>query len=129
VMIAPRGPAEREGYVAPSPPADVAPPVQARPSGPVSGIAPEQSVAPEPEPPQRQEKPLFRIDILVWAPDAKDRLIYVSGRKYVEGDTMENGAVIEQIVQDGVVVFHQNRRTLIRYESRRAAPADEAAPR
>jgi len=139
LIIAPRGPTEREGYAAPSPPGDAMPPVpapvQARPTGPEASIAPEQPVAPEqrvvPEsgpPRERQAKPPIRIDILVWAPNAKDRLVYVNGRKYVEGDTLENGAIIDQIVQDGVVVFHHDQRTLIRYESRQT-PADGAAPR
>ena len=147
VIITPRGPAERQGYATPSPPADAAPPVQARPNGPESRIAPERPVTPESVPPQplrpptpigesstvpkpdAGEKSLLRIDILVWAPDAKDRLVYVNGRKYVEGDTMEDGAVIEQIVQDGVVVFDHDQRVLIRYESRQTGPAEEAAPR
>lgn len=147
VIITPRGPAEREGYATPSPPADAAPPVPARPNGPESRIAPERPVTPESVPPQplrpptpigesptvpkpdAGEKSLLRIDILVWAPDAKDRLVYVNGRKYVEGDTMEDGAVIEQIVQDGVVVFDHDQRVLIRYESRQTVPAEEAAPR
>jgi general secretion pathway protein A len=131
VIITPRGPAEREGYAAPSPSAGPPPPFQARPSKPEAGIAPEPTVPPESVPPPRpaQEKPALRIDILVWAPDAKDRQVYVNGRKYVEGDTMENGAVIEQIGLDGVVVVHRDQRTLIRYESRRPSPAEETAPR
>jgi len=95
VIITPRGPEERDGYAAPSPRSDAG------------------------------ERPRFRIDILKGGPDAEDRLVYVNGRKYVEGDTMEDGAVIEQIVQDGVVVFDHDQRRLIRYESRQTAPADE----
>src|SRR5439155_25853809 len=107
-------------------------PAQARPTGPESSTAPssapEQPVAPESGPPREgQAKPPIRIDILVWALNAKDRLVYVNGRKYVEGDTLENGAIIDQIVQDGVVVFHHDQRMLIRYESRQT-PAEGAAP-
>jgi len=41
---------------------------------------------------------------------------------------LENGAIIDQIAQDGVVVFHHDQRTLIRYESRQT-PAEGTAPR
>src|SRR5206468_4082501 len=86
-------------------------PAQAPPTLPGLTAAPE-STAPaqtparqaspgEPTTPATQVDPPesgFKIDILVWGPDPKERMVYVNGRKYVEGETMENGAVI---VQDG----------------------------
>ena len=52
----------------------------------------------------------LRIEVLVWAAEPEKRMIYVSGRKYVEGDAIEKGTVIEQIARDGVVLMHQGQR-------------------
>ena len=52
----------------------------------------------------------LRIEVLVWAVEPEKRMIYVAGRKYVEGDAIEKGTVIEQIARDGVVLIHQGQR-------------------
>jgi hypothetical protein len=52
----------------------------------------------------------LRIEVLVWAAEPEKRMIYVAGRKYVEGDAIEKGTVIEQIARDGVVLMHQGQR-------------------
>jgi hypothetical protein len=55
----------------------------------------------------------LRIEVLVWAADPGRRMVYLNGRKYVEGDTIEKGTVIEQIVQDGIVLLHQGQRVRV----------------
>jgi len=46
-------------------------------------------------------------------------MVYVNGRKYVEGEKMENGAVIEEIVEDGIVLAYHGERILVPSDSAR----------
>ena len=132
---APAPSAERRDTSRTSPPPTVPAvptPAQAPPTLPGLTAAPE-STAPaqtparqaspgEPTTPATQVDPPesgFKIDILVWGPDPKERMVYVNGRKYVEGETMENGAVIEHIVEDGIVLAHHGERILVPSDSAR----------
>jgi hypothetical protein len=75
---------------------------------PPPSIEPPQSwVRPEPQPPL--DTPL-KIDMIVWARRPNERMVYVNGHRYVEGDVLENGAVLEEIQQDGVVLIVQGGR-------------------
>ena len=66
-------------------------------------------------PPQELQ---LKIDMLVWATEPRERMVYVNGHKYVEGQTLENGAVLEHIEQDGIVVIQEGRRLRLRSEAR-----------
>lgn len=77
---------------------------------PPPSIEPPQSwVQPEPQPPP--DTPL-KIDMIVWARRPNERMVYVNGRRYVEGDVLEHGAVLEEIQQDGVILIVQGGRRL-----------------
>jgi hypothetical protein len=52
----------------------------------------------------------LRIEVLVWAADPGKRMIFVDGRKYVEGEALQPGTILERIAQDGVVLVHQGQR-------------------
>jgi hypothetical protein len=41
-------------------------------------------------------------------------MIFVNGRKYVEGDTIEGRLRVEEIQEDGVALSEQGRRTTLR---------------
>src|SRR5262249_16613620 len=60
----------------------------------------------------------LKIDMLLWAAEPRDRMVYVNGHKYVEGQTLENGAVLEHIEPDGIVVIQEGRRVRLRSEAR-----------
>jgi hypothetical protein len=121
------------------------PPTQAQPTAPAPAIAPEQPPAPAPPPGRRRrrgalrEPPLvtaspaqlgaveprveieeskLKIEVLVWAADPEKRMVYLNGRKYVEGEALESGAVVEQIDEDGVVLVHQGQRIRVPSEAR-----------
>ena len=64
-----------------------------------------------------QQLPL-KIDMLVWAAEPGQRMVYVNGHKYVEGQTLENGAVLEHIEPDGIVLIQEGRRVRLRSEAR-----------
>jgi hypothetical protein len=56
----------------------------------------------QPQPPA--DTPL-KVDMIVWAPDPRGRMAYVNGHRYVEGQTLENGAVLREIQPDGIIVI------------------------
>ena len=60
----------------------------------------------------------LKIDMLVWAAEPRQRMVYVNGHKYVEGQTLENGAVLEHIEEDGIVLLRGGRRLRLRSEAR-----------
>jgi len=118
------------------------PPAPARPVTPRVGGAPEPA-APADETPRQRRRRLrgdfrpptaspppassqvlpapelqLKIDMLVWAAEPGQRMVYVNGHKYVEGETLENGAVLEQIQEDGIVVIQEGKRLRLRSEAR-----------
>ena len=82
---------------------------------PQSAEPPLAWVQPEPQPPP--DTPL-KIDMIVWAPRPNQRMVYVNGHKYVEGDTLENGAILEDIHQNGVMLIVRGKRIWLRSEVR-----------
>jgi type II secretory pathway predicted ATPase ExeA len=69
------------------------------------------------ETPPPQELPL-KIDMLVWAPEPRERMVYVNGHRYVEGETLANGAILQRIEQDGIIVIQAGQRLRLRSETR-----------
>jgi type II secretory pathway predicted ATPase ExeA len=82
-------------------------------SAPASDTAPPHS--PEQSPLQPSS---LKIDMLVWSTEPRQRMVYVNGRKYVEGQTLESGAVLERIEPDGIVLVQEGRRFRLRSEAR-----------
>jgi type II secretory pathway predicted ATPase ExeA len=70
-----------------------------------------------PRPASSQELEL-KIDMLVWAAEPDQRMVYVNGQKYTEGQTLENGAVLERIEQDAIVMIQEGQRLRLRPEAR-----------
>jgi hypothetical protein len=134
--------------VQPPPPIRPAGPSPARPSSPESTIVPREPAPPDvpAEPSSRHRRrrahrgeptetvppvPMpstrvpggpaemeLKIEVLVWASDPKQRMVYMNGLKYVEGQKLENGAVLEQIVEDGIVIVQNGQRIRVRSDPR-----------
>jgi hypothetical protein len=56
----------------------------------------------------------LKLTVHVWADKPGERLVFINGRKYVQGDRIENKAVLEEITQEGALVSYQGRRSLLR---------------
>ncbi len=56
--------------------------------------------------------------MLVWAPEPRERMAYVNGHRYVEGETLANGAILQRIEQDGIIVIQAGQRLRLRSETR-----------
>jgi len=64
-----------------------------------------------PEPRSRLDLP--RLDIHVYSEDPKDRFILVKLKKYREGEQLDSGLVLEEILPDGMVMSYQGERFLV----------------
>jgi general secretion pathway protein B len=57
--------------------------------------------------------PALNLDLHVYATNAAERMAFINGRKYREGDTLAEGAVVRHITPDGVILEMNGRRFLL----------------
>ena len=57
--------------------------------------------------------PRLNIDLHVYGPDAARRFVVLNGRRYREGDHLQEGPTLEQVTADGVVLNHRGLRFLL----------------
>ena len=62
----------------------------------------------------RESAPKLRLEVLLYSDAPAERMVFINGRKYREGDTVEGTAVVETIVRDGAVLSYQGQRYLLR---------------
>jgi hypothetical protein len=55
----------------------------------------------------------MNITILMFAEDPADRLVFINGRKYVEGDYVDGLYLIESITQDGVILSYGGEKSTL----------------
>ncbi len=77
-----------------------APPVEATSGG--GGLAPASATA------------RLTLDVLVYSDVPAERLVFINGRKYVEGQAVTEDAVVEQITADGAILRQGDRRLILR---------------
>ena len=77
--------------------------------------APPPSAPPSAAPTARSEagKPM-RLEVIVYSEERARRLAFINGRKYVEGDTLLDGARIQEIQPNAVVIIEDGRRVVLR---------------
>lgn len=56
----------------------------------------------------------LKLTVHVWADKPGERLVFINGRKYVQGDRIEDKALLEEITQEGALVSYEGRRSLLR---------------
>lgn len=54
------------------------------------------------------------LQVLSWSPDPKDRFVFISGRKYVEGQAIDDKLLVERITDGGVVLSYQGERATLK---------------
>jgi hypothetical protein len=54
--------------------------------------------------------------MVVNADDPAERAVYISGRRYMTGQSLARGAIIESIAPDAVVLRWAGQRYLLRWE-------------
>jgi hypothetical protein len=83
------------------------------PIPPAAGPAPEAAPARPPRPAPAETGPRFTLDVLVYSDAPAERLVFINGRKYVEGQAVDEQTVVEQITPDGAVLRHAERRIVL----------------
>jgi general secretion pathway protein B len=64
-----------------------------------------------------QALPEMHLDVHVYATKPADRFVYINMRKYHEGNTLQEGPVLERIRRDGVVLEYQGLRFVLPRQS------------
>jgi general secretion pathway protein B len=89
------------------------PPSEARATVPEPRIPLEAPPA-SPSPTSRPDTSKLKLEVLSYSDVAAQRLVFINGRRYREGDTIDSGAKIEEIREDGVVLSEQGQRFTLR---------------
>ena len=76
----------------------VAPPPSERPLAPASAAA---------------DAPKIALQVLVYAETPAQRMVFIDGRRFAEGDAIDTETVLERINADGVVVNRRGQRFVI----------------
>ena len=109
----------------------VAPPVTAKPQAspspamrsPAAGVQPSPApssaaVAPAapaaPAPPTPAERAGLKLEALIYSDVPAQRMVFINGRRYLEGDTVDGRLRVEEIQEDGVALSDQGRRFTLR---------------
>ena len=64
-----------------------------------------------------QALPELHLDVHVYATKPADRFVYINMRKYHEGNTLQEGPVLEKIRRDGAVLNYQGLRFVLPRQS------------
>jgi hypothetical protein len=54
------------------------------------------------------------LDVLVYSDVPAERMVFINGKKYIEGQTVDGDAVLEQITPDGAVLSQRGQRVVLR---------------
>jgi len=57
--------------------------------------------------------PELRLELHVWSNKPQERFVFVNGRRYREGETTAEGATLDEITRDGVVMSAGGNRFLL----------------
>ena len=57
----------------------------------------------------------LHLDLHVYYADPARRMVFVNGRKYVEGERLDDGPMVDEIVPDGVILDRGGQRFLLPY--------------
>src|SRR5207244_1725798 len=101
----------------PKPPAPSSPvEPKAEPAKPAASPSPTEAKA-EPAKPAAspQERPgslaeavaKMTLDVLVYSERQADRMVFINGRKYVEGQTIDGRFLVEGITREGAILGHE----------------------
>jgi general secretion pathway protein B len=76
------------------------------PSNPGSSLPPADELAGAGVPP-------LNLDLHVYTANAAERMVFINSHKYREGDTLQEGPVVQQITPRGVVLEYGGRSYLL----------------
>jgi general secretion pathway protein B len=108
----PQAPAQSRPQTAAKP----TPPSPATPAPPRSGTPTVQSAPPvtAARPAMPQEASALKLEALIYADVPAERMVFINGRRYREGEAIDGRLKIEEIREDGVELSDQGRRFVLR---------------
>lgn len=62
---------------------------------------------------ERERLPGYRFDVHVWNADPSRRFVLLNGKRYREGDRTDEGPILVEILEDGLVIEAEGRRVRI----------------
>jgi hypothetical protein len=71
-------------------------------------------VTPAPATASRDAGGPLRVEVIVYSDERERRLAFINGRKYVEGDVLQDGTRIQEIQPNAVVIIDDGRRVVLR---------------
>jgi general secretion pathway protein B len=111
--LAPPATAKPQPAPMPAPPArSPAAVVQPAPGPSSATVAPATPAAPAP--PTPAERAGLKLEALIYSDVPAQRMVFINGRRYAEGDTVDGRLRVEEIQEDGVALSDQGRRFTIR---------------
>jgi hypothetical protein len=112
----PRLPAAAESRPPATRPRATTEPNPARATPPIVASRPPLSAPPEAAAPvaPRTDTTKLRVEVIVYSEQRPQRWVFISGRKYVEGDMIGDGARVEEIQPASVVLVENGRRVTLR---------------
>ena len=72
-----------------------------------------ERVAPPPSPSVPVDAPKLTLQVLVYSEAPGQRMVFIDGRRYTEGDAIDAETVLERITAEGVVVKRRGQRFVI----------------
>jgi type II secretion system (T2SS) protein B len=73
--------------------------------------APPAAVAPPPTKPEAQR---FKLEVLSYSDVPAQRLVFINGRRYREGEMLDGGVKVEEIHEDSVILSEAGQRFTLR---------------
>lgn len=61
----------------------------------------------------RAAVPDLSITLMAYSQDPSERLVYIKGQRYTEGERVEGKLTIEEITREGVILSYQGKRCLL----------------
>lgn len=75
---------------------------------------PTAATAPAAAPARTEASGQLRLEVIVYSEERARRLAFINGRKYVEGDQLLDGARIQEIQPNAVVIVDDGRRVVLK---------------
>ena len=61
-------------------------------------------------PPAVVEPPKLQVQVVLYSEVPAERMVFIDGRRYAEGDRVDAETVVERITPDGAVVTRRGQR-------------------
>jgi general secretion pathway protein B len=58
--------------------------------------------------------PRLRLEVLVYSDSASERFVFINGRKFTEGQRVDEGVVLERIQPDSAILSYQDQKFVLR---------------